>query len=153
MRGEPVGMRHFTFVEAARLLGVSPMDVRLMVEEGRLPSVRRAGMRVISEEELEAARSEAAESAPGGGVAPPLQVVLARLEEKAAELADVRRELDHARNRHAEELRALRREVRELREVRRNGGRPVSGTGREGGMRRSLGPLFGVDAADEDGDG
>jgi excisionase family DNA binding protein len=140
-------VRHYTFVQAARLLGVTPMDVRLMVEEGRLQSVRRGGKRMIAEDELGEVEEEAGAEPGGTVVAPPLQVVLARLEEKAAELAEVRQQLDDARSRHAEELKALRREVRELRES----SRQERGVGprNERRMRRSLGELFGVDPGDE----
>jgi excisionase family DNA binding protein len=143
-------VRHCTFVEAARVIGASPMEVRLMVEEGRLRSVRRGGVRVIPENELDGMREVAAEDGGGSPVAPPLQVVLSRLEEKAAELAEVRRELDVARSRYAEEVKALRREVRELRESARGrvGEHPRS-RHHGGGMRRSLGPLFGVEADDD----
>ena len=146
-----ISVRHYTFIEAARLLGVTPADIRLMVEEGRLRSVRRGGTRMIADQEL--AREEASEDG-SAGVAPPLQVVLARLEEKAAELAEVRRELDHARSRHAEELKALRREVRELRNgARQAQGEPPSRPRSDRRMRHSLGPLFGVNPEDQPTDG
>jgi excisionase family DNA binding protein len=152
-RRELIRVRHYTFVDAARILGISPMDVRLMVEEGRLSSLRRGGTRMIAEDELDRVRETAVEDGGGQPVAPPLRVVLARLEEKAAELAEVRRELDRARSRHAEELRALRREVRELRESARGGsGEHRRSRRQDGKMRRTLGPLFGVEPVDDLGD-
>ena len=112
-----------------------------MVEEGRLRASRRAGTRVVEERELERAGLLDPDTSPGeAGVAPPLAVVLERLEEKAAELAAVRSQLADAKSRHAAEVKALRREVHELRESERRGpGEP----GSKDAMRPSLRPLFG----------
>ena len=87
-------------------------------------AARRAGVRVVEERELERA-GLLDEASPGeGDAAPPLAVVLERLEEKASELSAVRRQLEDAESRHAEEVKALRREVHELREASRRGVRP-----------------------------
>ena len=125
-------MRAYTFAEAAARCGVSPREIRLLVEEGRLRADRRAGVRVVEEGELErAGLLEEGASPDDGAVAPPLAVVLERLETKAAELAAVRTQLEDARVRHASEIQALRREVHQLREASRRGVRP------------SLSPLLG----------
>ncbi len=118
-------MRAYTFAEAAVRCGLSPREIRLLVEEGRLRARRRAGARVLDEHELErAGLLETADAPREGGIAPPLAVVLQRLEEKAAELADVRSRLADAETRHAAEVKALRREVHELRKASRRGIRP-----------------------------
>ena len=125
-------MRAYTFAEAAVRCGVSPREIRLLVEEGRLRADRRAGVRVIEERELErAGLLEERTSPDDGALAPPLAVVLERLEKKAAELAAVRTQLEDAEARHAAEIKALRREVHQLREASRRGVRP------------SLSPLLG----------
>ena len=125
-------MRAYTFAEAAVRCGMSPREIRLLVEEGRLRARHRGGTRVVDEHELEHAGLLEAGGPPGeGGVAPPLAVVLQRLEEKAAEVAAVRAKLADVETRHAAEVKALRREVHELREASRRGVRP------------SLSPLLG----------
>ena len=117
-----------------------------MVEEGRLRAQRRGGSRVVEEGELRRAGlldPETSEAEPG--IPPPLAVVLERLEEKAAELAAVRGQLTDTEKRHAAEVKALRREVHELREsARRNP------PGAKATMRPSLRALFGEEQNGDD---
>ena len=141
-------MRVYTLGEAAVRCGVSPRDIRLMIEEGRLRARRRGGARVVDERELELAGLLGAEGSEGdAGVPPPLAVVLQRLEEKAAELAAVRSQLADAESRHADEVKALRREVHELRERAR---RVSDDRDPKDGIRPSLRALFGEGAGEEE---
>ena len=125
MRREPLRVRAYTFAEAAVRCGVSPREIRVLVEEGRLRARRLAGTRVVDEAELERAGLLGAGEPPmEHGMTPPLAVVLERLEERSAEAAEVRRELADVQTRHAAEVKALRRELHELREASRRGPRP-----------------------------
>ena len=117
-----------------------------MVEEGRLRAQRRAGSRVVEEGELRRAGLLDPEmSEAEAGIPPPLAVVLERLEAKAAELAAVRGQLTDTQKRHAAEVKALRREVHELREGARR-----DPTGAKPSMRPSLRALFGEEENGDD---
>jgi DNA-binding transcriptional MerR regulator len=141
-------VRVYSFAEAAVRCGVTPREIRLLVEERRLRASRRAGTRVIEEAELERAGLLDADTCTDDtDVAPPLAVVLERLEEKAAELAAVRQQLADAESRHAAEVKALRREVHDLHERARS---DPSSRDSKGGMRPSLRALFGEGMGDED---
>jgi excisionase family DNA binding protein len=85
----------YTIPEAARVAGLSPKEVRLRIEEGRLEATKVGGRRVVERAELERAGLLGGDRPPEPPEAQPAQEVtpklVERLEAQAAELAVLRR--------------------------------------------------------------
>jgi excisionase family DNA binding protein len=116
-----------TIPEAARIAGVSPREVRVHIEEGRLRASQVGGQRVIETGELERAGlvgdkpeapmeaqpvPEAMEVSPAHEATPTL---VERLETQAAELAVLRRASAERRTNDERERRRLEEELAEAR--------------------------------------
>jgi cell division septum initiation protein DivIVA len=84
----------YTIPEAARVAGITPKDVRVRIEEGRLQAITVGGQRAIEKVELERAGLLGDKPEPPTEVQPAPQVsssIVERLEAQAAELAVLRR--------------------------------------------------------------
>lgn len=118
--------------QAARVCGLSAREVRLLIEGGQLPATRPSGRWLVDEAELSAtglAKGEApgAESRapfqgslrpvgavpsdPDPAAAEGLGPVLARLEQAAVQIADLRAERDDLRLELREQVASLRRSL------------------------------------------
>jgi hypothetical protein len=84
----------YTIPEAARVAGISPKDVRVRIEEGRLQAITMGGQRAIEKVELERAGLLGDNTEPPEEAQPAPRVsskIVERLEAQAAELAVLRR--------------------------------------------------------------
>jgi hypothetical protein len=108
----------YTIPEAARAAGMSPKDVRLHIEEGRLQASQVGGRRVVERSELVRAGllgdkpPEPRDSTPPAEVTPKL---VERLEAQAAELAVLRRASAERRTTDERERMRLEEELTETR--------------------------------------
>ena len=96
--------------QAARASGLSPREIRLLIERGKLPASRPAGRWLIDQRHLAAAtpRPEVEGVRPIGADAPEDQsTLLARLEEAEARIGDLRTERDELRLRLREQVSSL----------------------------------------------
>jgi hypothetical protein len=96
--------------QAARASGLSAREVRLLIERGKLPATRPSGRWLIDQRHLAAAtpRPEVEGVRPIGAEAPEDQgILLARLEEAEARIADLRSERDELRLRLREQVSSL----------------------------------------------
>jgi excisionase family DNA binding protein len=110
----------YTIPEAARVAGLSPMEVRLRIEEGRLEAIKVGGRRVVERAELERAGllggdrpPEPQEAQPAPEVTPSL---VEQLEAQAAELAVLRRASTERRTTDERERKRLEEELAEVRQ-------------------------------------
>ncbi len=154
--------------QAARASGLSAREVRLLIEDGRLPATRASGRWLIDQRHLAAAATTrphvtgarpigadpaAEELAACAAVDQDADTLQARLEEASAQVADLRVERDELRLRLREQVSSLQRSLEdameELDEARsrvaeleaRGPTRPARKTP-GGGARDALTPLF-----------
>ncbi|HEX5908904.1 MAG TPA: helix-turn-helix domain-containing protein [Thermoleophilaceae bacterium] len=103
--------------QAARASGLSARDVRLLIERGKLPATRPAGRWLIDQRHLAAAtpRPEVDGARPIGADDTPQDtgLLLARLEEAQAQVADLRAERDELRLRLREQVSSLQHSLEE----------------------------------------
>jgi DNA-binding transcriptional MerR regulator len=108
----------YTIPEAARVAEMSPKDVRLYIEEGRLQAIQVGGRRVVERAELERAGllgdkpPEPRDIAPAPELTPKL---VERLEAQAAELAVLGRASAERRTTDERERKRLEEELTETR--------------------------------------
>ena len=108
----------YTIPEAARVAGISPKDIRLRIEEGRLQAITMGGKRAIEKAELERAGLVGDKPEPPGEVQPAPQVsskLVERLEAQAAELAILRRASAERRTTDERQRKRLEQELAEAR--------------------------------------
>ena len=111
-------MDAYTIPEAARVADMSPKDVRLHIEEGRLRAIQVGGRRLVERAELERAGllgdkpPEPRDASPAPEVTPKL---VERLETQAAELAVLRRASAERRTTDERERKRLEEELAETR--------------------------------------
>jgi excisionase family DNA binding protein len=108
----------YTIPEAARVAGISPKDVRLRIEEGRLRAITMGGRRAIEKAELERAGLLGDKAEPAEETQPAPQVsskLVERLEAQAAELAVLRRASAERRTADERQRQQLEQELAEAR--------------------------------------
>src|SRR4051794_13957500 len=86
-------MEAYTIPDAARVTGLSPREIRVRIEAGRLRATWRGGRRMLDRDELERAAMLADDGSPaqGGEASEPIPELVDRLEEQAGELAVLQR--------------------------------------------------------------
>jgi hypothetical protein len=110
-------MEALTIPDAARVTGLSPREIRVRIEEGRLRATWRAGQRVLDRDELERAELLGDEPPPDSPSASgqPIPGLVERLEEQAGELAVLRRASAERRAHDERERQRLQAELDEAR--------------------------------------
>jgi Helix-turn-helix domain len=96
--------------QAARASGLSARDIRVLIERGKLPATRPAGRWLIDQRHLAAAtpRPEVDGARPiGADIPQDTGILLARLEEAQAQVAELRAERDELRLRLREQVSSL----------------------------------------------
>jgi helix-turn-helix protein len=110
-------MEAYTIPDAARIAGLSPKEIRVRIEDGRLRAAWRGGRRMLSRDELERAGllGDGPSHGPEGSPTEPMPDLVERLEEQAGELAVLRRASAERRARDERELQRLAGELEEAR--------------------------------------
>jgi chromosome segregation ATPase len=110
-------MEAYTIPDAARVTGLSPREIRVRIEEGRLRATWRGGRRMLDRDELERAAMLADDASPArsGEASEPIPELVERLEEQAGELAVLQRASAERRARDERERQRLQAELDEAR--------------------------------------
>jgi DNA-binding transcriptional MerR regulator len=108
-------MDAYTIPEAARAAGLTPREVRMRIEEGDLRAFIRAGRRMVAHSEIERLSERTSPPPTPAAPNPPIDDLVARLEEQALELARVKRTAAETRARDAAEVRSLEQDLGEAR--------------------------------------
>src|SRR4051794_29443280 len=86
-------MEAYTIPDAARVTGLSPREIRVRIEAGRLRATWRGGRRMLDRDELERAAmlADDGSSAQAGGAAEPIPELGGRPQGQARQLGGVQR--------------------------------------------------------------